>query len=309
MPAISVIIPVYNADQTIIETIASVQKQTFTDFEMVVIDDGSLDQTLEMLSCIEDHRLKIFSYSNQGTAAARNRGISHATGDFIALLDADDLWTPDKLERQLEALQQNPQAGAAYSWTTYFVDQNIKRRFFPSKPVYFQGNVYAQLLIRNFIAHGSNLLIRRKAVESVGEFDSTCQHCEDWDFYLRLAARWPFVLVPKHQVLYRQSLQSKSSNLHTFEQAGLKMINKAFQAAPLELRSLKCQSLAHFYEYLTQKYLHQTHPGSINQARQSLWRAVCLHPQVLLGAYTQDLILQLIKKWVKMILALPVIKI
>jgi glycosyltransferase involved in cell wall biosynthesis len=118
-PTISVIIPAYNAERTILETIASVQQQTFSNFELIVINDGSTDRTLELLNSLEDPRLKIFSYSNGGLPVARNRGIYHATGEFITFLDADDLWTPDKLELQLTALQQHSEAGVAYSWTHY----------------------------------------------------------------------------------------------------------------------------------------------------------------------------------------------
>jgi len=88
MPTISVIIPAYNAGSTILETITSVQQQTFSDFEIIVINDGSKDRTLELLSTVKDPRLKIFSYSNGGVPVARNHGLEHATGDFIAFLDA-----------------------------------------------------------------------------------------------------------------------------------------------------------------------------------------------------------------------------
>jgi len=119
MPVISVIIPAYNAEKTILETIQSLQKQTFTDFEIIVINDGSTDGTVELLNAIEDSRVKVFSYENGGLPVARNRGIDRATGEYITFVDADDLWTPDKLELQLTALRQHPEAGIAYSWTAF----------------------------------------------------------------------------------------------------------------------------------------------------------------------------------------------
>jgi glycosyltransferase involved in cell wall biosynthesis len=119
MPLISVIIPVYNGEKTIKETIEAVLNQTFSDFELIVINDGSQDSTLDIVSSIQEARIKVFSYPNAGQAISRNRGLSHACGEFIAFLDADDLWTPDKLEAQLKALQANPQAGVAYSWTAW----------------------------------------------------------------------------------------------------------------------------------------------------------------------------------------------
>ena len=116
MPLISVIIPVYNAEATIKETIDSVLNQTFTNLELIVINDGSKDSSLSIISNIKDSRLKLFSYDNAGVAISRNRGIKKASGKFIAFIDADDLWTSDKLEAQLKALQSNPQAAVAYSW-------------------------------------------------------------------------------------------------------------------------------------------------------------------------------------------------
>jgi glycosyltransferase involved in cell wall biosynthesis len=299
MPKISVIIPAYNAERTILETIQSVRQQTFQDFELIIIDDGSKDRTLELLQTIKDDRLKIFSYENGGVAAARNRGIFNANGDYIAFLDADDLWTPDKLESQLAALQQHPEAGVAYSWTYYFMDGQ-ERTLHPGKQLFYQGNVYAQLLVNNFLASGSNPMICRKVIESVGQFDSACTPCEDWDFYLRLAARCFFVVVPKHQILYRQSSNSGSSKVKAVERAGLLTIQKAYQVAPSKLQYLKHQSLAWLYQYCTQQYLKQNvnNIDAVNQARQKLWQAICLHPQILLGDYAQSLTRWLIKKWI-----------
>jgi glycosyltransferase involved in cell wall biosynthesis len=119
MPLISVIIPAYNAQKTIRETIESVLNQTFKDFEIIVIDDGSQDSTVEIVSAFSDPRLRLFSYPNAGVSATRNRGLAQANSEFISFLDADDLWTPDKLEAQLRALEANPQAAVAYSWTDY----------------------------------------------------------------------------------------------------------------------------------------------------------------------------------------------
>jgi len=115
MPVISVVIPAYNAARTILDTIASAQQQTFADFELIVINDGSTDRTLELLQTVQDDRLQVFSYRNGGVAIARDHGIAKCRGDFITFLDADDMWTPDKLELQLVALRTHPEAGLAYS--------------------------------------------------------------------------------------------------------------------------------------------------------------------------------------------------
>jgi glycosyltransferase involved in cell wall biosynthesis len=97
LPLISVVIPVYNGERTIYDAITSVLAQTFQDFELIVIDDGSQDSTTDILAAIHDPRLKVFSFENAGPSKSRNRGISFACGEYISFLDADDLWTPDKL--------------------------------------------------------------------------------------------------------------------------------------------------------------------------------------------------------------------
>jgi len=256
MPTISVIVPAYNAENTILETIGSVQQQTFSDFELIVINDGSNDRTLELLKSLTDSRLKIFSYENGGLCVARNRGISHASGKFVAFLDADDLWTQDKLELQLAALQQHPEAAVAYSWTSYIDEQG--KLLSVDKPIFFKGNVYARLLVNNFLANGSNPLIRREAIESIGGFDPAIPPCADWDFYLRLAAKWHFFVVPKHQIFYRQSSQTMSAKIEIMEEKLLIMVEKIFRENPTKILYFKGQVLAKIYQYCAEKYLQNT---------------------------------------------------
>jgi glycosyltransferase involved in cell wall biosynthesis len=286
MPTISVVIPAYNGERTILETIASVQQQTCSDFELIVINDGSTDQTLELLHSIKEPRLKIFSYENAGLDVTRNRCLAHAAGEFITFLDQDDLWTTDKLELQLSALQKNPEAGVAYSWTCNMAEKG--EWFQPGKQASFEGNVLPQLLIDNFIANGSNPLIRKQAIETVGEFDPQVSPCGDWDYFLRLAAQWSFVVVPKVQILYRQTSNSVSSKVKTMEKATIKVIEKAFQSAPPELQYLKNQSLATMYQYLAGIcLLRVNHIKEAQLASQKLQMAIRLHPPILIHRLTQ----------------------
>lgn len=293
MPIISVIVPAYNAGRTILKTIESVQRQTFSNFELIVINDGSTDRTLELLDTVKDSRLKVFSYENGGVSVARNRGIARAIGDFIAFIDPDDLWTADKLEMQLASLQQHPEAGVAYSWTQFLDGQG--ESLHAAKPVFFEGNVYAKLLAWDFLYSGSNSLIRRQAIKSVGEFDSTLTHGEDWEFYLRLAASWPFVVVPKPQILYRQTSGSASCKIEVMEKEVIRAIEKAFRAAPQKLQYLKKQSLANFYQSLAHLCLKRM-PGTTGakEAGQNLQTAIFMYPQILLDKKTQILIIKLL---------------
>jgi glycosyltransferase involved in cell wall biosynthesis len=295
MSVISVIIPVYNAEETILETIKSVQLQTISDLEIILVDDGSSDKSLEVIKGIVDERVKVFTYENAGAAVARNRGLAHAKGEFIAFIDADDLWTLDKLELQLAALQKHPEAGVAYSWTS-FIDEKGKL-LYVQQPVYFEGNVYPQLLVSNFLVCGSIPLIRRQAIESVGELDPELKSTHDWDYWLRLAAKWSYVLVPKHQIFYRQVPGSISSKIEVREKYNLMALEKAFQTAPAELQSLKNQSLANVYQHLADLYLtRKADPDAVKQAGYKLKMAVRLYPKMLLNSSAQRLLL----KWLVM---------
>ena len=297
MTKVSIIIPVYNAEKTILSTIQSVQAQSFTDWELIVIDDGSIDNTVKIVEEIKESRLQLFCYENAGATVARNRGLAQSQGNFIAFLDADDLWSEDKLALQLAALEKSPDAGVAYCWTSFIDEQG--EVFFLQKPVWHQGNVYRELLLRNFLACGSIPLIRRKAIAAVGEFDPHLKSCQDWEYWLRLAKDWYFVLVPQHLVLYRQSSGSISSKVEEREQASLMILEKAFSTAPLELQSLKPQSFAHTYRYVARLYLQrQGNREGIKQARRNLVKAISLNPKILLQNETWRLLI----KWLVMVI-------
>lgn len=253
MPTISVIIPVYNGQDTIRETIKSVLNQSHTDLEVLVINDGSLDATLKIISRIEDARLQVFSYPNKGLSASRNRGIAKAKGEYISFIDADDLWTIDKLELQLKALQENPEAALAYSWTDY-IDES-SQFLFSGRHITLNGDVYKELLVNNFLENGSNALIRSKVLSEVGNFDESLSASEDWDMWLRIAPRYHFVSVPSPQILYRVSTISMSANLGRQEAEMFKVIERAFERAPNSLQYLKKHSLANLYKYLVWKSL------------------------------------------------------
>jgi glycosyltransferase involved in cell wall biosynthesis len=280
MPLISVIMPVYNGEKTIRETIESVFNQTFPDWELIVINDGSQDATLQILNSIQDPRLRVFSYPNAGQATSRNRGISQACGEYISFIDADDLWTPDKLEAQLHVLQANPQAAVAYSWTKC-IDEvgQVSRR---GSHISVTGDVYKNLLVVNFLENGSNPLIRRQALNEVGSFDESLTPAEDWDLWLRLAARYHFEVVSSPQILYRVSVKSATANVWRLEAACLEVIERACTQAPESVEHLKKYSLGNTYKYLTYKAIEgppERKKGLV--AARFLWQAVRNDPALL----------------------------
>ncbi|MGD1859246.1 MAG: glycosyltransferase family 2 protein [Leptolyngbyaceae cyanobacterium] len=207
-PTISVVIPAHNAEKTIEETIESVLDQTFTDFELIIINDGSTDKTLEIIEHYTDLRIKVFSFNNSGPQKSRNRGIEKACGRFISFLDADDVWTQDKLELQLEALINNSDARVVYSWTDVIDERNnfLRRGGRSTK----KGNVFLDLVFTNLLENGSNFLAYTDAVKSCGGFDERIIAGQDHEIALSLSSRFLFELVPKVQVLYRKSRKEES---------------------------------------------------------------------------------------------------
>lgn len=256
MASISVVVPVYNGEKTIKETLESVLKQTFTNFELIIINDGSHDKTLEVISSIKDNRLQVYSYPNAGLAASRNRGITRANAEYISFIDADDLWIPDKLESQFNALKTHPEAAVAYSWTDY-IDEH-SQFLGKGSHITVNGNIYPHLLLTDILENGSNPLIRKQAFSEVGNFDESLHAAEDWDMFLRLASRYHFIAVSSPQVLYRISSNSMSANVLQQERESLKVIENAFQQAPESLQYLKKPSLANLYKYLIYKTLEGT---------------------------------------------------
>lgn len=252
---ISVIIPAYNCEKTILETINSVLQQTYSNFELIIINDGSQDSTLEIVNKIQDSRLRVFSFDNAGGNVSRNRGLHLAQGEFISFLDADDIWTSDKLDSQLKALEKNTNAHVAYSWTDYIDEAG--NFLLSGARITASGDVYEKLLINNFLENGSNPLIRKEALMRLGGFDEVLQAAQDWDMWLRLAAKYLFVAVPVVQILYRVSSNSLSSNLKRQEKYCLQVLDNAYQIRPSTNIKILHLSKKNIYKYLTCKALQE----------------------------------------------------
>jgi len=187
MPRVSVIIPTHNRARFLAESIQSVLAQTFDNLETIVVDDGSTDNTREVVGNFLGPRVKYVYQENQGASAARNAGILIATGDFIALLDSDDVWLGDKLALQVDLLDSHPKAGLVYSDAYLFDDQSgaILGRFLEGKGV-FSGKVLRQLLSTQFIKT-STVVIRRNVFDVTGYFDESMMRVHDRDMWLRIA--------------------------------------------------------------------------------------------------------------------------
>lgn len=292
MPKVSVIIPAYNAALTIRETVNCVQQQTIKNIEIIVIDDGSSDNTVEIVQNIAESRLKIFSYQNAGVSSARNRGIAHAQGEYITFLDADDLWSLDKLELQLRVLKNNFGAAVAYSWTK-FIDCQGKFLYSGISP-HHQGNVFQALLQKNFLLSGSNILISRETLQFNSGFDPELSYSADWDFALRLAAKFNFVNVSKYQIFYRQSPDSMSSKIEEMKQESFLTIDKALKTAPTELQHIKNKSYSVIYLYCADFYLQKGNKN-LNSTKDNLQQALLLNPKIIFSVRTQRILTKLIR--------------
>lgn len=289
-PLISVVIPAYNSEAVVVETLQSVLAQTYRNLEVIVIDDGSTDRTRERVEAIDDARVAVHTYPNAGLSEARNRGIRRARGDLISFIDADDLWTRDKLESQLQALQRNPDLSIAYSWTM-FIDER-SRYLFAKAPCFFEGDVYRDLLTNNFIAGGSNVLARMSCIESVGFFNTNLKGSEDWEYFLRAARRCRFAVVPRYQVLYRFSSSSLSGNPRRTEEWTLRVIDQAYRDAPAEVQSSKGAAIAGVKHHSATIYLTRTPgPDWRRNAGISIRDAIRARPRCLLEHRMQAVLL------------------
>jgi glycosyltransferase involved in cell wall biosynthesis len=239
---VSVIIPAYNAMTYLPDTVESVLKQTFTDFEILIVNDGSSDHISEWISQRTDPRIKLISQRNQGVSIARNTGIAHAEGEYIAFLDADDLWEPNKLAIQVRCLENRPTVGLVHT-SMALIDQEGKStgRVIAT---HTEGEVWAQLAEKNTVAC-SSVMARRCCFEKVGTFFSPAVevHLDDWDMWIRIAKYYSFAVIKKPLLRYRKH-PSNGSNRWKMKDFQL-VIERTFKSAPPSLLFLKNRSYGH----------------------------------------------------------------
>jgi glycosyltransferase involved in cell wall biosynthesis len=211
---VSVVVPAYNAARYLRETLDSVLAQTYPDLEIIVVDDGSTDETFEIANAIAatDARLRVLRQANKGPGAARNLGIAQARGTLIAPLDADDLWHPTKIAKQVSAMRQGgPDVGLVYTWSS-MIDKD-SRIIDQYRGECVEGDAYAALVLYNFLLNGSTPLVRRDCLAETGGYDEAFLYAQDYLFALAIAERYHFAVVPEFLVGYRRTSGSWSSNV------------------------------------------------------------------------------------------------
>jgi GT2 family glycosyltransferase len=219
MPLVSVVIPAYNCAPFIGETIRGIVEQSVKDVEIVVVDDGSTDETAATASD-SSHAVQVIRQDNSGVCAARNRGIEAAKGTFVALLDHDDYWMPDKLANQLAAFANHPEVDVVFTDFVWWRPEETTG-VFPAPENFrtraeaqgidpeFSGWIYHQMLLDSQVLT-STALVRAEIMAASGGFDESLPFSEDWDFWLRLSRRSQFLKLRESTTLYRQHPQQGS---------------------------------------------------------------------------------------------------
>ena len=202
IPAVSVIIPLYNARRVIRETVESVLHQTWTDYEIVVVDDGSTDGSSEIIRQFEKN-LRYVRQDNGGVAKARNRGIAESKGRYVALLDHDDLWHSTKLQKQVTVLEHRPEVGLVVTDVAH-----IDRTGRPMEivgPGYNPSETFARLFVRGYVPTPSAAMIRRTVFDTVGGFDEAFHSAglDDHEFWTRVAAHCDIANIPEALTFHR----------------------------------------------------------------------------------------------------------
>jgi glycosyltransferase involved in cell wall biosynthesis len=259
---ISVIIPVYNVDRFIASALQSVLDQTYRDFEVIVVDDGSPDRSVEICRQFVDPRIKIIRQNNRGLSGARNTGIRHAKGEYIAFLDGDDVWLPDKLSQHIRHLEKFPLVGVSFSFSE-FMDEHGNR--LDNYVITKTDNITLSDLFRtNPVGNGSAAVMRRQTIDAIGftesrhglqekfYFDEDLSRNEDYEILLRIMIQthWEIAGIQRSLTLYRVNPSGLSANLDQQKQAWEQVLAKTSRYAPEIIEYWKKISMAYHLRYL-----------------------------------------------------------
>jgi glycosyltransferase involved in cell wall biosynthesis len=287
IPLVSVIIAAYNAAADIRLTLASLRAQTYLAFEAIVVDDGSTDETAAIVEEFvrADTRFRLIRQANAGVGAARNTALRHARGTYLAPLDADDVWEPEKLEKQVTAMEQGgADVGLVYCWSRR-IDQDGNLISY-SHPYTLEGRAHRAFVLRNLLSNSSVPLFRASAVADVGPYltrneQAGGQGCEDWDMNLRVSEKYLIRLVPEYLVGYRQKPTCMSVHAAHMSTSYLKVVQRARERAPDLPPEFFRWSAGHFYTYLASKSYQW---GFYSWSLRSSLRALRADPILLLSS-------------------------
>jgi glycosyltransferase involved in cell wall biosynthesis len=272
LPQTSVIIPAYNCAAFLPETLKSVFAQTCSDFEVILIDDGSTD---DIGAAIEPYlgRIKYIRQQNKGLPGARNTGIRAAQGDFIALLDADDSWAPEKLERQLPRFADS-EVGIVYSdFSVRYADGRFQHSYLVDRPLASEGHILEKYIRSRFL-FPSTMLIRRECFDEFGGFDEEMLACEDIELFARICSRWKAALVNTPLAIRYEGSHNITANSGRMNQYTILALKKILQKEP----DLPVSTQKVLHEELGRQHFWRGYEafgvGNSVQARTSLFEAI-----------------------------------
>jgi len=291
-PKVSVIIPAYNAMRFLPEALDSVLNQTFTDFEVLIINDGSTDSIVEWASTIQDSRVSLISQSNKGLSGARNTGINKSTGTYLAFLDADDVWEPTKLEKQVQAFESSPELGVVDTFAAMVDEKN--NHLYVAGYRYPEGNVLRKAIEESVVMCGSSPMVHRKCFETAGLFDESLRAAEDWNMWARIALHYPFKAIEEPLTRYRQHPSSMSKDWNLINSEMTKAIDKVFDLVPSHLKWVKRRTYARKSLYVAGI---AKCGGNYEQALRDCFQAFYYSPQICLNVnYLRVFVKSLIRR-------------
>ncbi|NJM42027.1 MAG: glycosyltransferase family 2 protein [Anaerolineae bacterium] len=295
-PRVTVVTPSYNSARYIAQTVNSVLAQTFTDFEHIIVDDGSTDNTRELLEPYlqrEPQRLIYVHQQNAGESVARNNAIRRARGEYVAFLDSDDWWTPNNLALQVPALDAAPEAVASYAYS-FAVDND-------GNPISFRGAnrmswgqpgvhaLFERLVMGNVIANPNTVLARKTALLQTTLFDEDIEWGEDWQLWLQLSLLGPFLFTPQETACYRMRRPGRRLEIEAsddFVSENATVLQRAFDAVKAHHLNradwLKLEPTA-FRELYLRSAIHNFELGDMKRAANYLEKMAAADP-----AYLRD---------------------
>ncbi|MGH7828206.1 MAG: glycosyltransferase family 2 protein [Candidatus Binatia bacterium] len=270
MPKVSVLIPTHNRASFLPKAVKSVLEQTHQDFEIIVVDDASKDETRHVLKGLQDPRIRYFRHdTNRGEAASTNTGIRHATGDYVAFLHDDDAWLPEKLERQVDFLNRSGlKVGAVYSGylTVDAETGKVLGTVMPQK----RGNLSRELSTKNWIGVPSTVLLRRECFDSVGFFDEDIDEGADYDMWIRLSRAYQFDYIEEPLALYAVHGNRLSANYAMIVRGKEAQLRK-------HAEFFACDKKSYSRFFLSLGVLH-CYNGNLYKGREALLRAITIYP-------------------------------
>ncbi len=231
MPIVDVIMPAYNAARFLPAALESVIAQSFTDWRVTLVDDGSTDGTASVAERYQARlgdRLHYLRQENSGPSAARNHAIRRSSGEFLAMLDADDVWLPCRLERSLAVLRERPEAGMAYGFLSRIDEHGAVVDTFATRNAHAEGRIAPYLYMRSLDIPCVTATVRRECLDRVGLFDESLRATEDRDLWVRVALHYDVALVPEVLAHYRISPEGATTNPERMLQAQLRFIEKHY---------------------------------------------------------------------------------